>query len=76
MTMPSQHILVYWIFSVLNLLIKISFEQVCIKYCKKASQQQFNKFVFKQEQKEHTREGYSIILLQVPREGETIENVN
>jgi myosin-5 len=35
----------------------ILFEQLCINYCNKALQQQFNLFVFKTKQEEYTREG-------------------
>ena len=43
-----------------------SFEQLCINFCNEALQQQFNKFVFKQEQDEYKREGINWSFISFP----------
>ena len=43
-----------------------SFEQLCINYCNEALQQQFNKFVLRNEQEEYDREGIPWTFIEFP----------
>lgn len=43
-----------------------SFEQLCINYCNEALQQQFNRFVLRNEQEEYDREGIPWTFIEFP----------
>jgi myosin heavy subunit len=53
-----------------------SFEQMCINYCNEALQQQFNLYIFKNEQEEYKREGISWENIEFPDNKEVIELID
>mmetsp|Transcript_12284 Transcript_12284/g.18839 ORF Transcript_12284/g.18839 Transcript_12284/m.18839 type:complete len:1648 (+) Transcript_12284:99-5042(+) len=53
-----------------------SFEQLCINYCNEALQQQFNRFVLKNEQKEYDKEGIKWSFISFPDNEEVLELID
>jgi len=53
-----------------------SFEQMCINYCNEALQQQFNLYIFKNEQEEYKREGIAWKNIEFPDNQEVIELID
>jgi len=55
---------------------KNSFEQLCINYCNEALQQQFNLFVFKNEQEEYKREGIKWSFIKFPDNQDVLDLID
>jgi len=53
-----------------------SFEQLCINYCNEALQQQFNRFVLRNEQEEYHREGISWSFIEFPENQDVLELID
>lgn len=53
-----------------------SFEQMCINYCNEALQQQFNLYIFKNEQEEYKKEGIAWKNIEFPDNQEVIELID
>ena len=53
-----------------------SFEQLCINFCNEALQQQFNQYVFKQEQAEYQREGIEWSFIAFPDNQDVLDLID
>eukprot|EP00804_Cyclotella_cryptica_P005963 CCRYP_000224-RB/>CCRYP_000224-RB protein AED:0.01 eAED:0.01 QI:97/1/1/1/1/1/2/2451/1530 len=55
---------------------KNSFEQLCINYCNEALQQQFNRFVLRNEQEEYNREGIPWTYIGFPENQDVLDLID
>eukprot|EP00956_Cyclotella_meneghiniana_P030879 scaffold79230_cov50-Cyclotella_meneghiniana.AAC.1 len=53
-----------------------SFEQLCINYCNEALQQQFNRFVLRNEQEEYDREGIPWSFIEFPENQDVLDLID
>mmetsp|Transcript_3111 Transcript_3111/g.7233 ORF Transcript_3111/g.7233 Transcript_3111/m.7233 type:complete len:1624 (+) Transcript_3111:476-5347(+) len=53
-----------------------SFEQLCINYCNEALQQQFNRFVLRNEQEEYDREGITWTFIDFPENQDVLDLID
>lgn len=53
-----------------------SFEQLCINYCNEALQQQFNRFVLRNEQEEYDREGITWSFIDFPENQDVLDLID
>jgi myosin-5 len=53
-----------------------SFEQLCINYCNEALQQQFNRFVLRNEQEEYNREGIPWSYIEFPENQDVLDLID
>ena len=53
-----------------------SFEQLCINYCNEALQQQFNRFVLRNEQEEYSKEGIPWSFIEFPENKDVLDLID
>ena len=54
----------------------MQFEQLCINYCNEALQQQFNRFVLRNEQEEYDREGIPWSFIEFPENQDVLDLID